>query len=56
MAQSPTPERLVVMVLILATVVAACERKSESPTKAKTVTPRPGNRLPAVVPALGIRG
>lgn len=56
MPPNATPERLVVLVLILATVAAACERKQESDTGAKTVLPEHGNRLPAVVPALGIRG
>ncbi|HZW23567.1 hypothetical protein [Noviherbaspirillum sp.] len=59
MPQSATPERIAILVLVLAaTVVAACERrnKHENETKENSALPRAGGRLPAVVPALGIRG
>jgi len=56
MSQSATPERLVVLVLIVAAVAAACERKQVSESREKTIVPQDGYRLPAVVPALGIRG
>lgn len=56
MPPSPTQERLAILVLIVVSVVAVCDRKHEDPVKAKAATPRPGGTLPAVVPALGIRG
>lgn len=57
MPPSPTTERLAVLVLIVAaSVVVACERKNEQGGKSATHVPRQGNPLPPVVPALGIRG
>ena len=56
MPTSPTPERLAILVLIIASVVAACDRKQHDGTKSKSETPRAGGKLPPVVPALGIRG
>lgn len=56
MPPRPAQERLAILVLIVVSVVAACDRKHEDATKAKAATPRPGGTLPPVVPALGIRG
>ncbi len=56
MSQNGTTERLVVLVLIIAAVATAGERKQIGERHAETAAPRDGHRLPAVVPALGIRG
>lgn len=56
MPPRPAQERLAILVLIVVSVVAACDRRQDDGAKAKTATPRPGGTLPPVVPALGIRG
>lgn len=56
MPPSPTPERLAILVLIVVSVVAACDRKQDDGAKTKTEAPHPGGQLPPLVPALGIRG
>ena len=56
MPQRPTPDRLAILVLVVATVVAACERQHDHEAKAKAAEPGQGGQLPPVVPALGIRG
>jgi hypothetical protein len=56
MPPRPTPDRLAILVLIVVSVVAACDRKHDDGSKVKAATPRPGGTLPPVVPALGIRG
>lgn len=57
MSPRPTPDRLAILVLVVVSVVAACDRRHDDGSKAKAVTPQPGGgALPPVVPALGIRG
>lgn len=56
MPPRPTQERLAILVLIVVSVVAACDCKHDDLVKAKAATRRPGGTLPPVVPALGIRG
>lgn len=54
MLPRPTSERLVVLVLILTTVAAACDRKTNKEVRAEKAHPYQGPS--AVVPVLGIRG
>jgi hypothetical protein len=54
MLPRPAVERITVLVLILTSVLAACERKADAEVHADKLQPRNGPS--AVVPVLGIRG
>ena len=54
MLSRPTPERIAVLVLILTTVLAACERKADA--EIRVDKPRLRGGPSPVVPVLGIRG
>jgi type IV pilus biogenesis protein CpaD/CtpE len=52
-----TPERIVIVVLVLAAALAACEKQSNSlPAETSAHPAKPPQRNWNAVPALGIRG